>query len=219
MTAPDLTAQRAASVREAWGVRHMQECDCALVGYPCRYPKPSALVAYEQGQAVTPVENQRAWEAAQTSAQTSERFPGNDLSRLPCKCPAKRGEACPFTAEQCRLRNPDCTCQDCIDLCADGAGESLQPRVFTCGCTEGRDDCSSPDHGKGYRAEPRRVSDREFDTITTSEPALAYVLTRGRMPVRCYASRARAEQDLALVVMEGSSEPDYYRVHAVSRVD
>ncbi len=50
----DLTAQLAASVRAAWEEQHARECGCAGIGKPtfCNYPKPGALVAWEQAQQV-----------------------------------------------------------------------------------------------------------------------------------------------------------------------
>lgn len=50
-------------------------------------------------------------------------------------------------------------------------------------------------------------------------PAPVYVLTRGDTPIRWYASQARAAQDQGLLVQEASSEPNYYRVHTVLRVE
>ncbi len=50
-------------------------------------------------------------------------------------------------------------------------------------------------------------------------PAVVYVLTRNGEPIRWYTSQVRAEQDLVLLMQEAVSEPDYYRVHAVPRVE
>lgn len=113
----DLTAQLAQWVLEQWNDRHPWRCGCMRAsGGPCKWPKPAALVAYEQGQAAKAEGQHRA---------TEVRVFNDDGSLNPAAEKIWR-QAQQHAVE---LPNPACACQICHDLRADGAGEPVTPAL------------------------------------------------------------------------------------------
>lgn len=200
----DLTAQLAQWVRSHWESRHTAMCilvdrrataerttePCDGVGRPfCRHPKPSALVAYEQAPILAQARSDR-YRARLAHDQQARR----DLAER-----QRRGIDGEEHVQE--LPNPDCSCQICHDLRADGAGEQQT--------TDARDVQADLDAFKRWDA----------------KPALAYVLTMQRrndqvtLVLRDYADRARAEDSRRLLEEIADGSHITYRVHAVPRVE
>lgn len=226
MIAPDLTAQLAALVREAWRAQHEDyyHCPCDGDAADCPAPKAAALVAYEQA----PHAETKAIAAGWCAAGAHEWQPATtDRRRQVCaKCPTWQWR------HDAELPNPLCSCPTCNDLRADGAGEPPDP-VACVSCGESQTDCLSwPSRccsecrhreGASYRA----PSAPQSESIAPSKPALAYVLTRGdadapdSQQLHVYTSEAAehaANHDRA-VLQQFDTAGFTYRVHAVPRVE
>lgn len=200
MTAPDLTAQLAASVRAAWEERHNVVClfdGCSGRNTDCPSPKPSALVAYEQGQAelgtaVSSDYHKNLRDAARANYEQAQRVEqvrrqgiiDRARTEIARRLAQRHGDELPL---------PNCAYATCHDLRADGAGELPEPNEALKAAL--RRDL------KAYvlfsQPGPRDTGDTEI--------------------LRVYASESAAEAACALCLEVDKIRS--YRVHAVARVE
>lgn len=182
MTAPDLTAQLAESVLVEWTRRHAQRCGILRHGHDgsgyrpcvgdsplCGYPKPVALVDYEQTQQAP---DKRICPGCDTSLTQCQEWRKNGaVACCPdCKHPPHASSspetinldvvnAAARASFQRRMHEQampchDLTCDICTDLRADGAGE--QSHVTTDGDCWAALQPDRPCRAEGA-GEPKRV--------------------------------------------------------------